>query len=357
MNFNPLWPPGMEPPRNERRHMPPAKASIQTEPINPLPAKRRMTLASVSNKHTVKPWSALLYGPAGIGKSTFGAATPAPIFITPEEGLSEIVDANGNIPPHFPQPQTFDEVLDCVDELQESKHEYRTLVLDTVDWLEPIIWSHMFRARKTDSGKVATSIEDYGYGKGYSYALDEWRRLVARFERLMNSHGMNVLLLGHSQVKAFNNPEGVNFDRYTLKVHQKAGDFLREWTKAVLFVNYDILSHKSAGEMKAKGVGSGARVMHTEQRPAFDAKNRYSLPADMQFDYAEFAQYTTGAAPTGGDEFQTLAIELTELTKGTSLEAMAQQAITQCAGHVPQLKQLINRAAIKLQQEQEHVVE
>jgi hypothetical protein len=337
--------------------MPPAKTSIQTEHINPAPTKRRMTLAAVSNKRVAKPWSALLYGPAGIGKSTFGAATRAPIFITPEEGLSEIVDEDGNIPAHFPQPETFDEVLDCVDELQESEHNYKTLVIDTVDWLEPIIWKHMFRERKTDSGKIATSIEDYGYGKGYNYALDEWRRLVARIERLMNSRNMNALLLGHSQVKAFNNPEGVNFDRYTLKVHQKAGDFLREWTKAVLFVNYDILSHKSAGEMKAKGVGSGARVMHTEQRPAFDAKNRYSLPADMQFDYAEFARYTTGNVQAGADDFQALATELTELTKGTSLEAMAQQAITQCAGRVPQLKQLINRAAIKLQQEQEHVME
>ena len=204
----------------------------------------------------------------------------------------------------------------------------------------------MFSTRKTDGGKTADSIEDYGYGKGYVYALDEWRRLVARLERLMTTRSMNVLLLGHSQVKPFNNPEGVNFDRYTLKVQQRAGDFLKEWVKAILFVNYEILAHKSAGDMKAKGVGDGARVMHTQRRPAFDAGNRYGLPAEMQFDFAEFEGYVSGRLCE--ERAATLRRQLTELVSGTALELMLTDALSKFGDNARELEVLINRATIKL---------
>lgn len=310
------------------------------------PQAKRITLAQVSRQRITKPWSVLLYGTEKIGKTTWAAQAPSPIFITPEDGLSEIVNPDtGENPAHFPQPETWQDVIDCIDLLANEKHEHKTIVIDTIDWLEPLLWRHLFDSRKTDGNSVASSIEDYGYGKGYNYAVDVWRVLVSKLERCM-ANGMNVCLLGHSQVKPFNNPEGVNFDRYTLKVNQKAGDFLKEWVKAILFVNYEILAHKGKGDSKAKAVGEGARVVHTQRRPAFDAGNRYGLPAEMQFDFAEFDGYVTGRLQS--ERAASLRKQLTDLLTSTTLEPMLGDALTKAGNNTTELEALINRATIKL---------
>jgi hypothetical protein len=309
---------------------------------------KNSSLAGITRSRIIKPWSVLLYGTEKIGKSTWAAQAPSPVFITAEDGLSEIVDPDtGEVPAHFPQPTIWQQVLDDIDALAEGGHEHKTLVIDTIDWLEPLAWKHLFAIRKTDGGQSVTSIEDYGYAKGYTYALDIWRDLVAHLDRVMRG-GMNVILLGHAQVKPFNNPEGTNFDRYTLKVHQKSGDYLKEWVKAILFVNYEILTNKARGELKAKGVGDGARVVHTERRPAFDAGNRYGLPPEMQFDFSEFLNHVTGKMAT--ETVARLRAELTALTAGTALEAMTVEALKKVGNNPDAIRGLINRASIKLEQ-------
>lgn len=234
----------------------------------------RMTLAAVTRGTLDRPLRVVLYGVEGIGKSTFGADAPAPIFLGAEDGTAHLDVAR------FPQPRTWADAVDALRVLHGEKHDFRTLVVDTVDWLEPLCWRAVCdAARKPD-------IEAFGYGKGYLAALEEWRRFVHGCDAL-RAKGMNVVLLAHALVRPFRNPEGEDYDRFTLKVNEKAAGLLREWADAVLFANFQSFAQKQQNG-RAKGVG-GARTLYTTHRPAADAKNRWSLPDELPMGWRAFA--------------------------------------------------------------------
>lgn len=240
----------------------------------------RMRLDALEKGRKQEPISVLLYGVEGIGKSTFGADAPRPVFIDGEGGTSEL-DVT-----RFPRPAAWPEVLEAVRTLTDEGHDFGTLVVDTLDWLEPMLWEHIC---KRDQKK---DIEDYGFGKGYVAALDEWRVFLAALERLQEKRRMHVVLLAHSWVKSFKNPEGNDFDRYELKLNAKAGGLMKEWPKAVLFANYETIAAVDAKTKRAKGVSTGARLIYTTRTAAYDAKNRYSLPESLPLSWAEFFRGT-----------------------------------------------------------------
>jgi hypothetical protein len=262
--------------------------AVPKEPQNAKPAPKRMSLVGVVQGRVQKPIRALVWGVEGIGKSTFGSNAPSPIFLGAEDGTTELDVAR------FPEPSTWQDVFDAVTELTTAEHSYRTLVLDTLDWLEPLCWEHVC-AKPDARGKRITSIEDFGYGKGYAAALDEWRRLLSAIERLRNTRNMHVVLLAHGWIKPFKNPDGPDYDRHELKLHPKAGGLLKEWCDAVLFANYETLTHEANG--RTKGVSTGARVLHSQRRAAFDAKNRYDLPETLPLDWEAFAEAVAAHRP------------------------------------------------------------
>lgn len=252
--------------------------TIQVKGVAPTPlAPRRMSLSGVTRGRLQAPLRVVLYGVEGVGKSTFVASAPSPIILGSEEGTA-CLDV-----PRFPTPQTFSEALDAVRVLREESHEYQTLGVDTVDWLEPLCWAEVCATGKKES------IEDFGFGKGYVAALELWRRFVAELDALRREKRMHVILLGHALVKTFKNPEGADYDRYGLKLHEKAAGFLKEWADEVLFANYQTFVDKEkAKDRKGKGVG-GTRMMYAERTAAFDAKTRHGLPAELPLSYEEFA--------------------------------------------------------------------
>lgn len=250
-----------------------APAAPTTKPASVQPS--RMSLSAVTRGRLLKPRRVLLYGPEGIGKSTFGAGAPDAIFLAPEDGTAQIDVAR------FPEPATWPDVLAAVSVLANDEHAYRTIVVDTLDWIEPLLHAELCRANNWKD------IEAPGYGKGYTAALDGWRVFLARLDDLRARRGMDVVLLAHAQIKSFKNPEGDDFDRYELKLNGKASGLIKEWCDAVLFANHEILTHK-AGDKRVRGISTGARFIHTERRAAFDAKNRYSLPEQMPLAWDDF---------------------------------------------------------------------
>jgi DNA polymerase III delta prime subunit len=240
-----------------------------------------MSLLSQVKRGKVKvPHLVLIYGPDGVGKSTFAADAPNPIFLGTEKGTSNLNVAR------FPSPKSFTDVLAAVTELTTDKHEYQTLVIDSLDWLEPVVWEAVIK----QDGR-ATSIEDVGggYGKGYVLALRMWQQLKTALEILREKRDMNIVLIAHSQVKTFQDPTlNAGYDRYQLKLNDKAAALFREFVDTVLFANYEVLTHKDGS--KTRAVGDGARFLFTERRPAFDAKNRWGLPFKLDLDWAPYAQ-------------------------------------------------------------------
>lgn len=240
------------------------------------PKSSRMTLSAVTRGITAQPLRVVIYGPGGIGKSTFGAQAPAPIFLGPEDG-SALLDVA-----RFPQPETWGDVFDAARALAQDPHEYQTLVIDSADWLEPLCWEHVCRAGNK------RSIEDFGYGKGYVGALEEWRKLVATLDALRRARRMNIILIAHAVVAPFRNPEGDDFDRYTLKLHKAASGLLTEWCDELCFAAFRTHASK-VDKLSARGRGYGSeRVLYTERRAAFDAKSRHGLPPEMPLSWQEF---------------------------------------------------------------------
>lgn len=252
-------------------------APQQMQPKPPAPPSR-MTLAAVKRGKLEVPYRVFLYGVEGIGKTTFGASAPSPIFLGAEDGTAQF-DV-----PRFPRPESFADVLEAISVLGRDAHEYQTLVVDTVDWIEPMIWREVIA-----SDKDAKTIEEVGggYGKGYTAALDYWRRLVAYLERLQTAKRMHVILLAHSHIKTFKNPEGDDFDRYQPKLNDKAAGLLKEWAEEVLFAKHETLAHKDT-KKRVRGVSTGARLLYTERSAAYDAKNRHSLPPELPLSWEDF---------------------------------------------------------------------
>jgi hypothetical protein len=224
-----------------------------------------MTLASIKRGKSTAPWRMLLYGVEGVGKTTLAAGTPAPIFLGAEDGSGHLDVAR------FPTPETWGDLRAAVNLLAREKHDYRTLVIDTVDWVEPLLWA----AICARDGQP--NVEAYGYGKGYQVALDEWRSWLADLER-MRTVGVNVMMLGHCALRPFKNPEGDDYDRYELKLNAKAGGLLKEWCDAVCFANYETYTKTEQRTKRVKGVSTGARWLYTARTAAYDAKNRFGFP-------------------------------------------------------------------------------
>ena len=246
-------------------------------------------LSKVTNGPLEEPPRIALAGVEGIGKSTFAKGAPKPVFVDPEKGTHHLdlarIDAYAWL-----------DVFKVIEELATTDHGYETLVLDTIDGLEGLNWKHVCGLERVDS------IEDIGggYGKGYQRALDEWRRLWAFIERLREVKNMGIVLIAHTQVKRFANPSGDDYDRYQLKLNDKAGNFLKEQCDVVGFAQYEMVMHKPSSKSRTeKPVYTGARIVHTQRSAAFDAKTRVPMPAELPLDWDEFmAAYRGGKTQT-----------------------------------------------------------
>ena len=218
----------------------------------------------------------VLYGTSGIGKTTFAAACPSPVFICIEDGLGQLaVD-------HFPIVKSFDELITCLTQLKQEEHQYWTVVIDSLDWLERLIWQRVAQ----DQNK--TSIEEIGYAKGYIFALEYWNRFLTALDSLRESRSMMPVLIGHSLIRKFSSPITDPYDRYQLHLHEKAERQVMAWADLVLFATYKV-TVKPADEKKktaARGVGGTERVLYTTERPGWLAKNRYNLPDELPFESA-----------------------------------------------------------------------
>lgn len=231
-----------------------------------------MTLSLEVKKH--KPPRILIYAVHGIGKSTFGSLAPSPVFLQTEDGL-DTIDC-----PSFPLAKSFGDVMGYLEELATQDHEFKTLVIDSADWLEPLIWKAVCAERNVNS------IEDIGYGKGYLMALDFWKQYISAVNYLRDEKDMMIIQTAHAEIKRFENPETDSYDRYNVKLHKRASEILLEHSDIVFFANYYVgtKSEDAGFKDRKRAIGSGERILYSTERPAATAKNRYGLPDQIPFD-------------------------------------------------------------------------
>lgn len=250
-------------------------------------------LGQIQRGKAAAPRRTLVYGVHGVGKSTFGAMAEKPVFIQTEDVL-------GNIEcERFSLAGQYADVVAALAELYTEQHEYRTVVVDSLDWLERLIWVDVCKKRGVES------IEDIGYGKGYVFALTNWREVLAGLDALRNDRGMGVILIAHAQIERFANPETDTYDRYSPRLHKQASALVQEWADEVLFATYAIhtkTTEEGFGRRRVQGIGTGERIIRITERPAHVAKNRLSLPDEMPLDYRIYAAFLRGENPLANTE-------------------------------------------------------
>ena len=225
----------------------------------------------------------LIYGIEGIGKSSTAAQAPNPIFIPTEDGLDQIDCAS------FPLATTLADVDRSLQALIHDEHPFETVVIDSIDWLERLIWDALCKRE----GAAHIEKVDGGYGKGYTHALTLWRQVLNHLNILRNERRMCVVLVAHAKVEKFEDPESTAYDRYLPRLNKHANALLVEWADAVLFATRrmktekeDIGFNKKRTVAAGMGKDGGDRVLRCVGSPACVAKNRYRLPAELPLSWA-----------------------------------------------------------------------
>lgn len=245
-----------------------------------------MSKYSVTTGVQTAPVKTVLYGPEGIGKSTFASHFPDPVFIDTEGGTKRLDVAR------LPQPTSWAMLLDEVAEVRKGNVPCSTLVIDTADWAERLCIQAVCARAKVNG------IEDFGYGKGYTYVKEEFAKLLDALEEVLNA-GHNVVVLAHAAITKFEQPDAVgNYDRWSMKTSKQVAPLLREWCDMLLFANYKTVVEKAGSSPNAKNKASGGkRVLYTTHHPCWDAKNRFGLPDEVPFEYASIAACIPGTTP------------------------------------------------------------
>ena len=251
-----------------------------------------INLKSLRKGSIVRPPRIILYGTHGVGKSSFAAQADKPVFIQTEEGL-DALDVTA-----FPLSRSYDDVMEAIGSLYTEDHDFGTVVLDSADWMEQLIFKQVAVNHKINN------IEDMGYGKGYTFAVDLWRNVMEGFDLLRNEKNMQVIFLAHTQIKRYDDPLVDSYDRYMLDLHKGGAAIISEWCDLLMFANYRVNTVKSDvgfNQKKTRAVGAGERVLHTQERPGWVAKSRWALPESMELNYETFATELAKAMEPKGE--------------------------------------------------------
>lgn len=243
-----------------------------------------MSAFSVSGGFHYAPYKFVIYGPEGIGKTSLAAQFPDPVFID-TEGSTRYYDVKRITGPSGQAvPSSWQMLLDMVTAVSRGEIPCKTLVIDSLDWAETICSRHVCdKAQKS-------GIEDFGYGKGYTYLEEEFGRLLNLLNEVY-SRGINIACTAHATMRRVELPEETGaYDHWELKLEKKTGTLVKEWADTILFCNYKTIVVKGANPMEKNKAAGGKRMMYTTHTPWWDAKNRFGLPEELPLDYNAIAQ-------------------------------------------------------------------
>lgn len=229
----------------------------------------------ITSGKVIRPQKVVIYGAEGIGKSTLAAQFPNPLFIDTEGGTAQL-DVR-----RIEKPGSFDELISVVNEVAADPNICKTLILDTADWAEQMCIAGVCAKYKK------AGIEDFGYGKGYTYLSEEYTRLLNAFDSVIAA-GIHVVITAHAKMRKFEQPDEMGaYDRWEMKLSKQVAPLLKEWCDLLLFCNYKTFVVTAQNETKK--VQGGKRVMYTSHHPCWDAKNRHGLPEEIELDYGNIA--------------------------------------------------------------------
>ena len=250
------------------------------------------SIASLTKVRATLPPRVLLYGPPKIGKTSLASEFPNPVFLQVEEGTPGDLELTS-----FGKLNTFDELMDSLGALYSEDHDRKTVVVDSLDKAEPMVWA------KACADNGWPSIEAPGYGKGYVEADRVWRELFEGLNALRLDRGMTILLIAHSTVTTFPNPAGAEYPRWDIRLHKRALGMVQDEMDAILMLGHEpaIKTEDTGfGKKRATATGGPARWIYCEGRPSHVAGSRYAMPEKVLYrkgeGYSELAPYFPSSA-------------------------------------------------------------
>jgi hypothetical protein len=241
-----------------------------------------ISLANIKKTKHATPPRILIHGGAKLGKSTFSASAPNPIFIRTEDGLNGI-DTNA-----FDLAKTYQDVKDALIALTTQPHEFKTVVIDSADWLETLIHEYICK----NNGVTSLRTAEGGYGNAYNVAANMFKELLGYLDDLNQRLGMIVIVICHSTVTEFRDPEHESYDIASLKLHKTASAKLCEWADVIGYAKRPIIvSKNNSGDFQA--VNKGTNTMNELIIGASATSvsgNRYSLPSKIPLTWQAFEQ-------------------------------------------------------------------
>ena len=213
----------------------------------------------------------LIYGAEGIGKTTFAAQAPSPVFVKTEEGFPVGVQSDS-----FELCKKFSEVMDCLKALQTEEHSYKTIVLDYLDGVEMLIHRDILKETKSDSMATACG----GYGRAFSVVNNKMlNELLPALVDLRDRKGMWVIILAHSSVTEVTDPIEGNYQHFEPAcAHEGWIEQFKNTSDCVFF---------ATGHLRNTNIGSNAnkRVFKTQATHKQAAKNRFSRAEEIDLDF------------------------------------------------------------------------
>lgn len=306
-----------------------ALKTVQAPPIG-----RRALKDMVTTGRIASPIKALIYADEGVGKSTFAAGAPKPIFVSFDNRTNHLDVARL-------KPKSWDETLSAIHLIEREGQEYATVVLDPLGWLETFC-----HTKVTGDPTVGIDSFDGGYGRGANAALAHWRILIDALDRLWEQ-GKNILLVAHTEVKSFDDPRGPKFDRYQVSMKQSAAGRFRQWADYVIFAEIETIAKKASANGSMKGVSTERRIAHLKPHGAYNAKFSGSGPAQIDLSWRAFEEAITASpkkAQALRDRIFAIAAEIGDDVVTAKLKGFVAEA----KDDSDRLEEIANSAATKL---------
>ena len=227
------------------------------------------------------PVKVVIYGVEGIGKTTFASRFPKPLFLDLDRGSARMdVDRINGI-------ADWVTLITTMRDISDAETDYSTIVIDTADMAGELCKKYICLKNKKES------IEDFGYGKGYTILAQEFAKLIV-WATVLIDKGYNVVFLAHSMQRVVTKPDDTgSYDHWEMKLPGKGnnslGALLKEWADLLLFADYRITIRQGQDGKGRATKTSGERMMKANHTPFADAKNRFGLADELPFNYDEIA--------------------------------------------------------------------